>query len=65
MGTEWRASFKSIDAMKQSFSTSIMIVLRVSILKWSLLAYWLRESDPEFHEFVVKTEISDFFISHP
>ena len=23
----------------------------------------LRESDPEFHEFVVKTEISDFFIS--
>ena len=23
----------------------------------------LRESDPEFHEFAVKTEISDFFIS--
>ena len=23
----------------------------------------LRESDPEFHEFTVKTEISDFFIS--
>ena len=24
---------------------------------------YLRESDPEFHEFAVKTEISDFFIS--
>ena len=24
---------------------------------------YLRESNPEFHEFAVKTEISDFFIS--
>ena len=28
-----------------------------------LLCVYLRESDPKFHEFAVKTEISDFFIS--
>ena len=31
--------------------------------KFELITATLRESDPEFHEFVVKTEISDFFIS--